>query len=161
MVAEADDSLMERFFEAGTLTQDELVAGLRKAVLTGRWPRSSARRARRTSASRRCSTRSSSYLPSPAERPFPALDGAGAETTREPAASGPYAAFVWKTVADPFAGRITLFRVVTGTLKADSTVHNLTRDTTERLGALMVMQGKTADARCRSSRPATSARWPS
>ena len=58
--------------------------------------------------------------------------------------SGPYAAFVWKTVADPFAGRITLFRVMTGTLKADSTVFNLTRETPERLGHLSVMQGKTA-----------------
>ena len=47
--------------------------------------------------------------------------------------SDPYAAFVWKTVADPFAGRITLFRVMTGTLKSDATVHNLTRDTSERI----------------------------
>ena len=84
------------------------------------------------------------YLPSPAERPFPALDASGAGATREASAAAPYAAFVWKTVADPFAGRITLFRVVSGSLKSDSTVHNLTRDVSERLGALMVMQGKTS-----------------
>ena len=59
----------------------------------------------------------------------------------------PYAAFVWKTVADPFAGRITLFRVMTGTLKSDQTVHNLTRDTSERLGHLQMMQGKTQTQR--------------
>ena len=78
------------------------------------------------------------YLPSPAERPFRALDPATrAEITRERvAARGPYAACVWKTVADPFAGRITLFRVMTGTLKADSTVFNLTREAPERLGHL-------------------------
>ena len=57
--------------------------------------------------------------------------------------SGPAAAFVWKTVADPFAGRITLFRVVSGALKSDSTVHNVTRDTPERLGHLVLLQGKT------------------
>ena len=58
-------------------------------------------------------------------------------------AADPYTAFVWKTVADPFAGRITLFRVMTGTLKSDTSVHNLTRDSSERLGHLTVMQGKT------------------
>ena len=85
------------------------------------------------------------YLPSPAERPFTALAATTREeVSREMSPSGPYAAFVWKTVADPFAGRITLFRVMTGTLKADSTVFNLTRETPERLGHLSVMQGKTA-----------------
>jgi elongation factor G len=55
----------------------------------------------------------------------------------------PYAAFVWKTIADPFAGRITMFRVVSGCLKADSTVHNGTKDVPERLGHLLLLQGKT------------------
>jgi elongation factor G len=50
---------------------------------------------------------------------------------------------VWKTIADPFAGRITMFRVMSGTLKADSTVHNRTRDVAERLGHLILLQGKT------------------
>ena len=53
------------------------------------------------------------------------------------------ATFVWKTVADQFAGRISLFRVYQGVLTSDSTVRNRTRDTDERLGSLMVMQGKT------------------
>jgi len=66
-------------------------------------------------------------LPSPADRPFKALDKGGAEVTRAADEKAPLAAFVWKTVADPFAGRITMFRVVSGTLKADSTVHNKTR----------------------------------
>ena len=56
---------------------------------------------------------------------------------------GPAAAFVWKTVADPFAGRITMFRVVSGALKSDSTVHNKTKDVPERLGHLQLQQGKT------------------
>ncbi len=54
--------------------------------------------------------------------------------------------FVWKTIADPFAGRITLFRVVSGTLKSDSPVLNKTRDTTERFGSLQLLQGKTPAA---------------
>ena len=52
-------------------------------------------------------------------------------------------AFVWKTIADPFAGRITMLRVVSGTLKSDTTVHNLTHDAAERLGHLIALQGKT------------------
>jgi elongation factor G len=50
---------------------------------------------------------------------------------------------VWKTVADPFAGRITMFRVVSGTLRADAPLHNKTRDVAERLGHLLLLQGKT------------------
>jgi elongation factor G len=56
--------------------------------------------------------------------------------------SGPLVLWVWKTIADQFAGRITLFRVVSGTLKADTTIHNLTRDQPERVGHLLVLQGK-------------------
>ena len=50
---------------------------------------------------------------------------------------------MWKTIADPFAGRITMLRIVGGTLKSDTAVHNQTRDSSERLGHLLVLQGKT------------------
>ena len=50
---------------------------------------------------------------------------------------------MWKTIADPFAGRITMLRVVSGTIKSDTTVNNATRESPERLGHLLVMQGKT------------------
>jgi elongation factor G len=82
------------------------------------------------------------YVPSPAERPVKVGDDREVEAKD----SGPVAAFVWKTVADPFAGRITLFRVLSGTLKSDSTVHNATRDTPERLGHIVLLQGKTQTA---------------
>ena len=67
----------------------------------------------------------------------------GDEIERPFSDSGPASAFVWKTIADPFAGRITMFRVMSGVLKADSTVHNKTRDTPERLGHVVLLQGKT------------------
>ena len=87
------------------------------------------------------------YAPSPADRPFPAVRRDGSATIEVPASkSAPYSAFVWRTVADPFAGRITLFRVVSGSLRQDSTVNNVTRDTQERLGHLLVLQGKTHTA---------------
>ena len=145
MVAEADDTLMERFFEAGTLTQEELLDGLRKGVAAGKVAPLLCASGLANIGAAPLLDALVAYVPSPADRPFAATDTkTGEEVTRPASASDPYAAFVWKTVADPFAGRITLFRVMTGTLKADTTAHNLTRDTSERLGHLTVMQGKTA-----------------
>ena len=84
-----------------------------------------------------------SYVQSPAERGIGAIDAKSGEETRLQATnSGPLAVFVWKTVADPFAGRITLLRVLSGSLKSDSTVQNVTRDVPERLGHLTLLQGK-------------------
>src|SRR4030095_7154149 len=84
-----------------------------------------------------------SYATSPAERDFPVTDRQGAESAVKASDSAPYAAFVWKTIADPFAGRITMLRVVSGSLKSDATVFNSTRDSSERLGHLLALQGKT------------------
>jgi elongation factor G len=143
MVAEADDALMEKFFDAGTLSQEELEDGLKRAVAAGRvFP------AFCTSAAQNIGIQPLldailQYAPSPADRPFNGADAKGEEDTTVAAdASGPTAAFVWKTVADAFAGRITLFRVVSGTVKADSTIHNVTRDSAERIGHLLLLQGK-------------------
>jgi elongation factor G len=83
------------------------------------------------------------FVPSPVDRPFNALDKSGAPIVRKADEKGPAAAYVWKTVADPFAGRITMFRVVSGALKSDSTVHNKTKDAPERIGNLQLLQGKT------------------
>jgi elongation factor G len=142
MVAEADETLMEHFFEAGTLTQEELVSGLKNATAAGKlFPLVCASGLQNVGAQPLLDA-VLAYLPSPLDRPFTAQ--AGSETVTRPAdESAPYAAFVWKTVADQFAGRITLFRVYQGTLKSDSTVTNTTRGTPERLGHLVALQGKT------------------
>jgi elongation factor G len=138
LVAEADDSLMEKFFDAGTLTQDELVGGLKRAFIGGRiFPVVC------TSATANVGMQPLldvllTYVPSPAERAIRVGDDQRVAASD----SGPAATFVWKTVADPFAGRITLFRVISGTVKADSTIQNVTRDVSERLGHLVLLQGK-------------------
>jgi elongation factor G len=143
MVAEADDALMEKFFDAGTLTQDDLLAGLKRGVGAARiFP------VFLTSATTNVGMQPLldaivTYVPSPAERPLKARGTDGEAVDIATTDGGPTSAFVWKTVADPFAGRITLFRVISGTLKADTTIQNATRDTPERLGHLILMQGKT------------------
>ena len=147
LVAEADDALMEKFFEAGTLTQAELEAGLRTAAISRRVFPLVCTSAHANVGIQPLLDAIAAYLPSPADRPFPAVDRqSGEPATYDAAEDAPAAAFVWKTIADPFAGRITLFRVAAGTLKADSSLHNVTKETTERLGGLAVMQGKAANA---------------
>jgi elongation factor G len=144
MVAEADDSLMEKFFEAGTLTQDELLSGLKRGISAGRIFPVFCTSATTNVGMQPLLDAIVSYVQSPAERGTAAADSKSGEETRVVASeSAPAAAFVWKTVADPFAGRITLLRVISGTLKSDSTVHNVTRDVPERLGHLVLLQGKT------------------
>jgi elongation factor G len=144
MVAEADESLMEKFFEAGTLTQEQLLSGLRAATASGKaFPLACASSGLNIGVQPLLDA-IVSYVPSPAERPVKTVNlKTGEEAERPVSETGPVSAFVWKTIADPFAGRITLFRVMSGVLKTDSTVHNKTRDTTERLSHVVLLQGKT------------------
>jgi elongation factor G len=143
MVAEADEQLMETFFAEGTLTQEQLVGGLRAATLAGKLYPLLCTSATHATGMQPLLDAIVSYAPSPAERDFPTLSKDGAETTTKASDSAPYAAFVWKTIADPFAGRITMLRVVSGAIKSDTTVNNATREAPERLGHLLVLQGKT------------------
>jgi elongation factor G len=143
MVAEADDSLMERFFEAGTLTQEDLLKGLRTGVMARRiFPLVC------TSATLNFGVQPLldavlAYLPTASERTVKAADKSGSETSFQVTENGPTAVFVWKTIADPFAGRISLFRVMRGAVRSDSTIPNVSKDMTERLGHLLLLQGKT------------------
>ncbi len=140
MVAEADDALMEKFFDAGTLASGRPggrvearsgdVADL-PAVL-----RFSGRQRRHDS---RCSTAIINYVPSPAERGIQLVD----DSRLAASDSGPAAAFVWKTVADPFAGRITMFSVAQRCVEIRFHGDNANRETPERLGHLLLLQGKT------------------
>jgi elongation factor G len=142
MVAEADEALMEKFFEEGTLSHDDLVAGLRAATIAGKIFPLLCTSGLHVIGMQPLLDAIVAYVPSPAERDFPALDAEGKETGVKASDTDPYSAFVWKTIADPFAGRITMLRVVSGTIKSDANVHNNTRDSSERFGHLLALQGK-------------------
>ncbi|MCC6163131.1 MAG: elongation factor G [Acidobacteria bacterium] len=144
LVAEADDALMARFFDEGTLTDEELTAGLRTAVRTGAVVPVFCASGAENIAADRLLDAITQYAPSPADRPLPALSQpGGAETAVAADAAAPTRIFVWKTVADPFAGRISLFRVVSGVARNDTTLTNLTRGSQERIAHLLAVQGKT------------------
>ena len=134
---------METFFAEGTLTQEQLVSGLRAATVAGRLFPLVCTSGLHVIGIQPLLDALVAYVPSPAERDFPAVGKDGAETSVKANDGAPYMAFVWKTIADPFAGRITMLRVVSGTLKSDTTVHNFTHESAERLGHLIALQGKT------------------
>ncbi|MFQ5739378.1 MAG: elongation factor G [Acidobacteriota bacterium] len=143
MIAESDDTLMESFFEEGSLSDEELVSGLRGSLQAGTIFPVFCVSAVANIGVKQLLDRMVELFPSPLERgPVAVLneDGTATEAPLQP--TGPLAAFVFKTLADPFAGRITLLKVFSGTLRSDSTVRNLSRGRDERIGTLQVFQGK-------------------
>jgi elongation factor G len=144
MIAESDDALMERFFETGSLSDQELITGLRKAVQS-----KSIFPVFCTSATWNVGVAHLmdwiiDIFPSPLGR-APALAAKGnSDETKEVAVDpkGPTAAYVFKTLADPFAGRISVIKVISGTLKSDSSVRNHSQSNDERIGTLLALQGK-------------------
>lgn len=142
-VAEADETLMSEFFDIGSLPQEHFEAGLRATILSGAVSPVVCTASLANLGSTPLLDLLATCAPSPVDRPLAALTPTGESTTVAASDAAPYAAFVFKTLADPFAGRITLLRVGSGVLKSDTTIHNATRDTGERLGHLLVMQGKT------------------
>jgi elongation factor G len=148
MVAEGDDSLMEKFFADGELSQDDLTAGLTKAVRARRLFPVFATAGLHNIAAHPLLDAFVSLVPNPGERgPFAGenpKDHAPAQRTG--AGDEPYSAYIFKTIADPYSGKISLFRVYSGVVKSDSTVHNASRDLQERFGSIALMQGKEMQA---------------
>jgi elongation factor G len=146
-VAETDDRLMEIFFEQGAISQEDLEAGLRRAVARRQiFPLTLSAGAHGIGPSALLDA-ALAYLPSPVERlPFPGANvgGEAIELSADPA--GPLAAVVFKTLSDPFTGKVSILRVVSGTLSSDSTVYNSRSEESERLGHLVALQGKTGSA---------------
>jgi elongation factor G len=141
-VAETDDKLMEGFFESGTLSQEDLETGLRRAVASRQiFPLTLSAGSHGIGPSALLDAMLD-LLPSPAGRVFPAhnLGGEAVELEADPAA--PLAALVFKTFSDPFTGKISLLRVVSGTLPTDTAEYNSRAEEMEKMGHLMVLQGK-------------------
>ncbi|RUM37339.1 MAG: elongation factor G, partial [Desulfobulbus sp.] len=142
-VAETDDDLIERFLEEGELTDDELEAGLAAGVSQGKIAPVFACASLQNSGSAVILDGIAELLPSPDK--CPAVMGtdpsSGDLIERAGLADAPFSAQVFKTMADPFAGRLTIFRVFSGTLSGDS-FYNASKETSERFGQLFVMEGK-------------------
>ncbi len=142
MVAESNEELMEAYFEAGDLEHDQLIAGVREAVLKRRLFPVLCLSAAHGIATDRVLDACAELLPSPADREQ--LVATGEQGARRVAADAgaPFAALVFKTLSDPFAGRINLMKVFCGTAKADDTVVNARTGSAERLTNMSLPQGK-------------------
>jgi elongation factor G len=150
LVAEGNDELMQEFFDEGTLPVHDLKKGLREAVLAKRLFPVMLTSALHNIGSDAVLNFIVDIFPAPCCRGncsgHKTKDHKGETIERHFADSDPLSIFVFKTLADPFAGRITYFKVMSGVLKNDATLNNFNRDSQERLQHITVMQGKTAVA---------------
>ena len=143
MIAESDEELLDQFFAEGELTADEMIRGLRSAIAARAIfpvvPVSGARNIGTTA----LLDLVVAAAPDPTGRgPARGVNGDGEPVERAVDASSSTSVYVYKTIADPFAGRLSLFRVMTGTLGPDTQLRNLTTGATGRTGGVNVLNGK-------------------
>jgi elongation factor G len=153
LIAEGKDELMEEYFDTGTLTKEHLIAALHEAIREDRIFPVLFSSGLANMALDHLLDFIKAYVPSPVERGTiavrtPTIDAASTDAApmadRKIADSEPLALMVFKTMTDPFSGRISFFKVISGVVKNDATVENYTRRDQERLSHLSVMQGRKA-----------------
>ena len=142
VAAESDDELIEKFFE-GELTDEEIQNGLQLGISESQFAPVLCGAALNNTGVQQLMDILVNGCPSPAD--VGAVKSAeNEEETREPSPDAPMSAVVFKTIADPFAGQLSFFRVYSGTLQADTQVSNSTRGQIERLSKTTFMNGKDA-----------------
>lgn len=140
--AEGADELMEKFFEEGTLTPEEISKGLKSVIKQGGFVPVFVSSATNQIGLVPLIEAFIKIFPSPVEAgPYKAIDQ-GKEVEIKSLDSGPLAAYVWKTTADPFVGKQTYFRVYSGTVNSDSRVWNHDKGNEERFGTVSIPRGK-------------------
>ncbi len=142
-VAETSDELLEKYLSEGSLSDEEVTTGLRQVVLSS--PQNLlifSGSANKIMGVRALLDAVVNLFPSPLEKAI-TVQTDGKEGSLKPDPNGGGVAFVFKLFADPYVGRVSVFRVFSGTIKSDSTVVNVTTGRKERIGQLMVAQGKT------------------
>ncbi len=141
-VAETDDDLIEKFLEDGELSTEDLTAGLKEGVARGSIVPVCVGAATNNFGTSSLLDMINDILPSPSDRPPKVgVDPAGEPVERMVSADGKFSAQVFKTMADPYAGRLTIFRIYSGTLSGD-TFYNANKETEERFGHLFIPEGK-------------------
>jgi len=143
-IAETDDELMNKYLEEGELSAEELKAGLQKGVSSGNLiPLICGSAIKGIGVSLLLDIAAGSFR-SPVECPPKKGKIPGADTVEErmPSEDAPFSAIVFKTIADPYAGRLTLFRVYSGKLNSDTGVYNSSKKVTEKFGHVFFLEGK-------------------
>ena len=143
-VAEADDALLEKYFDQGELSSEEIQKGLRKATLAGQIFPVVCGDAYENQGISLIMDAVVQYMPSPVDRGEArgTKPDSNQEEVRPPADDAPLSAFVFKTISEPHVGELSLFRVYSGRLESGMDVHNTTKDGSERIGQIFALLGK-------------------
>jgi elongation factor G len=145
-VAESDDALIEKYLEDGELSEEEVVHGVKSGFAEARIAPVLCAAAARPIGVDRALQFIADEFPSPLDRgPVTVLDKAGEQKQRACDPDEPLTAYVFKTVSDPYVGHITMYRVFSGKMRPDATVHNATKSADERIGQLFALSGKEHD----------------
>ena len=140
--AEGVDELLEKYLEGEMLTAEEILRGLREVVLSRSYIPVFAAAGHAEIGTPQLLDAVISLLPSPADAPDFTAHGKNGDEILAITDSGPLAAYVWKTTADPFVGKITYLRVYSGTFSADSRIWNSTKFEEERIGTMNLLRAK-------------------
>jgi len=142
VVAESDDELLEKYLESGELSPDEFHKGLQSGIQSGKIVPIVAGSVERELGIRELMDLIANSFPSPLNRKFVAKNLAGENVEVRVSPDTPFMAQVFRSVVDPFVGQLTLFRVITGTLRSDSDFFNVTTKSKERTGKIFMLCGK-------------------
>ncbi|MEA2014298.1 MAG: elongation factor G, partial [Thermodesulfobacteriota bacterium] len=144
-IAECDEELMEKYLEEGNLSIDDVQNGLRRGVIAGGLIPVICGSTLNSTGIAPLMDIIATALPSPVDRGTVTgkKPGTEEEDERTPEENAPFSAMVFKTIADPYAGKLTLFRVFSGTLKSDVVFYNAAKDLSEKCGNIFFLEGKT------------------
>ncbi len=140
--AEGNDDLLMKYLEGETLSEDEILSGLKSAIKTQTFVPVLVSSGTANVGMAPLLNAIIKLMPAPDEQDPVLAEGAKGEEELQATDAGPFAAYVWKTTADPYVGKITYFRVYSGSVSSDSKVWNHQEDEEERFGNISVMRGK-------------------
>jgi elongation factor G len=140
--AEGEDELMEKYLENGSLTDEEMVRGLKDVVYAGEFVPVFCAAGGREIGIIALLNDIIDLMPSPSNANQRVAQGKNGEEVLKPSDTEPLAAYVWKTTADPFVGRMSYFRVISGSIQADAHVWNQNKGSDERMSSLHFQRGK-------------------
>ncbi|MEF3255813.1 MAG: elongation factor G, partial [Deferribacterales bacterium] len=142
-ISENDDELIEKYLDGAEFTEEEIVKGIREGTISKRFFPVIPGSAVKNIGSKLLLEAIIKYLPSPIERERKkAIDTKTGETVFIDPLDSEFRAFVFKTFIDPFAGKLTIFRVYSGEITKDSEIYNINKEETEKVNQLYLLQGK-------------------
>jgi len=142
--AEGEDELLEKYLETGELSGEELLRGLKDVIMNGSFIPVFVSAAGHGKGVIPLLDAIVEFMPAPSEHPDIVLHGPKGDEIIHESDSGPAALYVWKTTADPFVGKMTYFKILSGTLTNDSHLWNQTKGADERMAGLHLQRGKEA-----------------